>query len=458
MSNLITRETIQKFDVPGPRYTSYPTAPVWSQSVRYGEYCEKLRSFAKTDKTLSLYVHLPFCVSMCTFCACNVLIRKSDPKYVDEYLTYLFKEIDLVVEQLGKKRKVLQFHWGGGTPNFLNEDQIERLFKKLSENFDIDFDGEVAIELDPRTITLSKVKKIKELGFNRVSMGVQDFSDDVQQAVNRIQPFESVKTFYNWCRDLKFSSVNFDLIYGLPKQTPDSFRETIDKVVELKPDRIALYSFAYVPWIKKHQNKIDTADLPKQNEKMDIFLYARQKLIDGGYVAIAMDHFALKKDALAKAFDAGTLYRNFMGYTVKPADDYLGFGLTSIGYLENTFIQNEKVLGKYYEALTNGVLPVERGKELDRDDRIRQWTIKSLMCQFKVDKKIFRSEFQADFDEYFSREIAQLMDSEADGLVVIHPDSIEVTDMGKIFVRNVCMVFDKYFNAENPAMKFSRTV
>ena len=282
MSNLITRETIQKFDVPGPRYTSYPTAPVWSQSVRYGEYCEKLRSFAKTDKTLSLYVHLPFCVSMCTFCACNVLIRKSDPKYVDEYLTYLFKEIDLVVEQLGKKRKVLQFHWGGGTPNFLNEDQIERLFKKLSENFDIDFDGEVAIELDPRTITLSKVKKIKELGFNRVSMGVQDFSDDVQQAVNRIQPFESVKTFYNWCRDLKFSSVNFDLIYGLPKQTPDSFRETIDKVVELKPDRIALYSFAYVPWIKKHQNKIDTADLPKQNEKMDIFLYARQKLIDGG--------------------------------------------------------------------------------------------------------------------------------------------------------------------------------
>jgi len=458
MSVVIDKSTIQKFDIPGPRYTSYPTAPVWSNEVDEQVYIQKLKDFGRSSKTLSLYIHVPFCQTMCTFCGCNVVIRSQDDKYGDEYLKYLFKEIDLVAHYIGSKKSVKQFHWGGGTPTYFSEEQIERLFHKVRENFAIDLNSEIAIEIDPRTIDQSKVKKLKSLGFNRISMGVQDFDLKVQKAVNRVQPYGLVKEFYDRCRALEFKSVNFDLIYGLPHQTRESFSDTVSQVIALKPDRIALYSFAYVPWLKKHQSKIDTSVLPPNDVKLDIFLQARNQLLGGGYQAIAMDHFALKEDEMARAFNQGTLYRNFMGYTVKPADEYIGLGLTSIGFLENTFVHNHKALPEYYARLAENRLPVEKGKVLSMDDRIRQWTINALMCQFQIDKQVFKRRFHVSFDEYYSVEQGHIDQCVEDQLISIENEKIKVTELGKIFIRNVCMGFDRYLQKNDTPMKFSRTI
>lgn len=454
----ITKEIILKYDVAGPRYTSYPTAPEWSPVVTAVTYRQKLKEFGEGSKTLSLYIHIPFCQTMCSFCACSVIIRKQKEEYGDEYLEYLFKEIDFVRQAIGKKAKVRQFHWGGGTPTYLNEAQIEKLFNKVTENFDIDFDGEIAIEIDPRTIDKSKVKKLRELGFNRVSMGVQDFDPTVQKSVNRIQSLEVVKDLYDWCRKLEFKSINFDLIYGLPNQSPKSFSDTVGKVVSLYPDRIALYSFAYLPWLKKHQNKIEVESLPSSDEKLDIFLNSRQELLQNGYQAIAMDHFARREDELAKAFNQGKLYRNFMGYTVKPADEYIGLGVSAIGFLENIFVQNHKVLANYFQALFNGELPIERGKELNEDDQIRQWVINSLMCRFQVDKKEFQNKFYRAFDEYFQEEEEHIVCCQMEGLISMEDGLLQVTELGKIFIRNVCMGFDWYLRQAAGHKKFSKAV
>lgn len=454
----IDRETILKFDVPGPRYTSYPTAPNWNTEVNESIYIKKLNQLGHSSKTLSLYVHLPFCQSLCTFCACNVIIRKKEDKYADEYLKFLFQEIELVSGYIGRKKTIKQLHWGGGTPNFLTEEQIERLFKKTQEHFDIDYKGEVAIEIDPRTVTKNQIKELRHLGFNRISFGIQDFNPIVQGKVNRIQPFDLVKNVNVWCRELKFHSVNFDLIYGLPSQTPESFHDTVAKVVALRPERIALYSFAYVPWLKKHQNKIIPQDLPSNNAKLDTFLYARHQFLENGYKAIAMDHFALENDELAKAFHEGHLYRNFMGYTVKPADEYIGLGLTSIGFLGQAYIQNVKEIREYYRLLEENHLPVERGKVLSQDDKIRQWVINSFMCQFGVDKALFQKEFQIGFDEYFNREQEHIAQCLKDYLIQIKGEKITITEFGKIFIRNVCMGFDSYLQEGVTPKKFSRTV
>ncbi len=458
MYDTIDKKTILKYDVPGPRYTSYPTAPEWTSDVTPSVYEEKLKQFGRSDKTLSLYIHIPFCQSLCSFCACNVVIRKREDKYGDEYLEALFKEIDLVREALDQKKKIKQFHWGGGTPTYLTELQIARLFEKINQNFDIDFSGEVAIEIDPRTIDHGKIKKLKSLGFNRVSMGIQDFDAQVQARVNRIQPFELVKRFYDWCRELKFLSINCDLIYGLPHQTKKSFRDTVEKVIELKPDRIALYSFAYVPWLKKHQNKFAQEELPSNDEKLDIFLQSREQFLNGGYQAIAMDHFALEADEMAKAFNKGTLHRNFMGYTVKPADEFVGLGITAIGFLENTYIQNHKTLKDYYHSLKNEKLPVERGKVLSRDDQIRQWVIHSLMCKFTIDKEELQKRFAVSFDDYFSFEKGHLQKCTDNDLITCTNNLIKVTELGKIFIRNVCMGFDWYLRQQKEQRRFSRTV
>ncbi|MCA9393121.1 MAG: oxygen-independent coproporphyrinogen III oxidase [Candidatus Omnitrophica bacterium] len=454
----IDKETVLKFDVPGPRYTSYPTAPVWTEDVGADVYREKLTAFGKSDKTLSLYIHIPFCESMCSYCACNVIIRRHEDKYGEEYLRYLFKELDLVREQIGSRKRIRQFHWGGGTPTFLNESQIERLFNKVHDAFDIDYDGEVAIEIDPRTIDKSKIRTLKSLGFNRISMGVQDFDLRVQKAVNRIQSYYVVREYYDFCRALGFGSVNFDLIYGLPYQTVRSFEDTVHDVIAMRPDRVALYSFAYVPWLKKHQNKIDQQNLPDSEHKIDIFLKARERFTLNGYLAIAMDHFALKEDELAKAFLQDRLYRNFMGYTVKPADEYIGLGLTSIGFLENTFIQNEKIIGKYFAALDEGRLPVERGMVLNEDDRIRQYTISGLMCHFRLDKSQFRERFGHAFDDYYAAEQGHLLKCQEEGLLESNNHVIKVTELGKLFIRNICMGFDHYLQQRKVAARFSRTV
>lgn len=458
MSITIDRDTILKFDVPGPRYTSYPTAPVWSDEVNEAVYIRKLKGFGLSDKTLSLYVHIPFCRTMCAYCGCNVVIRRQDEKYGDEYLKHLFKEIDLVSRYTGAGKKVKQLHWGGGTPTYLTEGQIESLFTKIQECFDIDLNGEIAIEVDPRTIDKSKIRKLRALGFNRVSMGVQDFDPDVQKAVNRVQSYPSVKAFNDWCRELRFNSINFDLIYGLPHQTVESFSETAAKVMAFKPERIALYSFAYVPWLKKHQNKIDPQSLPSNDVKLDIFLRARAQFLKNDYQAIAMDHFALQDDELAKAFNEGKLYRNFMGYTVKPADEYIGLGLTSIGFLENTYVHNHKALPEYYRRLHEDKLPVERGKILSRDDRIRQWTINALICRFHVDQQEFYETFQIAFNDYFIQERDHIHRCIEDGLICVQDKKILATELGKIFIRNVCMGFDFYLRQQDAHRRFSRTV
>ncbi len=454
----ITKETILKYDKPGPRYTSYPTAPEWSVQTSSIMYEEKLRQFGKNDKTLSLYLHLPFCKSMCTFCACSVIIRKTDAKYADEYLDYLFKEIELIRAKLGKNKAVRQLHWGGGTPNFLNEDQMERLFKKINENFQMDKDAELAIEIDPRTITENKIKKLHVLGFNRISMGIQDFEETVQHSINRIQSFEMVRQCNDWCRAVNFKSVNFDLVYGLPRQTLKGFTDTVQKVVALRPDRIALYSFAYVPWLKKHQQKIDAQTLPTNDEKLDIFLQARSQFLKNGYEAIAMDHFALASDELTKAYATGALYRNFMGYTVKPADEYIGLGITAIGFVEKAFIQNHKTLHDYFESLDRGELPIERGKVLNEDDQIRQWVINSLMCQFLVDKQEFRNQFGKEFDVYFAQEQEHIRGCAEEKLLTVAGEHLRVTDLGKIFIRNICMGFDWYLRQTGAHTRFSKTV
>ncbi len=469
MLTTIDKETILKFDTPGPRYTSYPTAPVWSTDVNAAVYAGKLAAFGLSRKTLSLYIHIPFCQSLCAYCGCNVVIRKrEDERFGDEYIDYLNKEMALVYKHLGRRKKVRQLHWGGGTPTFLNERQIDRLYTTTRKYFDIAPaegearhgrpDGEVAIEIDPRTIDKPKLRKLRALGFNRVSMGIQDFSADVQKEVNRYQPYAMVREFNAWCRELKFASVNFDLIYGLPRQTPEGFQDTIEKTIALRPDRVALYSFAYVPWLKRHQRKIDAALLPSSDAKLDIFLRARGALVKAGYKPIAMDHFALADDELAKAFEAGTLYRNFMGYTVKPADEYIGLGVTSIGFLENTYAQNHKALPAYYQALKDGHLPVERGMVLSEDDMVRQWTINSLMCRFALDKRAFQRKFSVDFDQYFQEEQEHLRWCADNDLIAQDSGRIEVLELGKIFIRNICMGFDHYLKQEQVHRKFSRTV
>jgi len=457
MMDLIDKDTIQKFDVPGPRYTSYPTAPNWSETVTESVYQAKLYAFSKSDKTLSLYIHIPFCESMCTFCACSVIIRPQNAKYAEEYLSYLFKEIELVAQAIGNRKEIRQLHWGGGTPTFLNEEQIKQLFLKVKEHFNVSSEAEIAVEIDPRTITDHKLEVLKELGFNRISLGVQDFDAKVQEAVNRIQPYELVKRYVDKCRALNFHSVNFDLIYGLPYQTKETFKVTMDQVLSLSPDRIALYSFAYVPWLKKHQTKIDTAALPSREEKLDIFISARMQFLENEYQAIAMDHFAKADDELARSFNAGVLYRNFMGYTVKPADEYLGLGLSSIGFLENTYIQNKKVLREYYQSLNERRLPVERGKELSGDDIIRHFTINALMCQFELDKGRFKDLFMCVFDDYFADQYEHIQKCQEDGLLEVRGNLLKVTELGKIFIRNIAMGFDAYLKM-NKEQKFSQTI
>ncbi len=454
----IDKKTLQKYDVAGPRYTSYPTAPQWTQEVTADTYSSVLKTFGQNDKTLSLYIHIPFCEQLCYFCACNKVIRARDEKVGDEFLEHLFKEIDMVAEHIHRRKLIRQLHWGGGTPTYFSEAQIERLFAKIKSVFDIDLNEEIAIEIDPRTVTQNKLKVLRQLGFNRISMGVQDFDEKVQDDINRIQPFQQVSQVHQWCRELKFASINYDLIYGLPYQTRDTFKKTVDLVVGLRPDRIALYSFAYVPWLSKPQNKFNLDAIALHDEKLDIFIQSRENLLAHGYQAIAMDHFALTTDDMAKAFNTGNLHRNFMGYTLKPADEFIGIGPSAIGFLENTYVQNIKILPEYYEIIAQGRLPIERGKQLSLDDRMRQWVISRLMCQFQVDKELFYNVFGRDFEDYFYTEGKHINECIVDGLINENSQFINVTDLGKIFIRNVCMGFDYYLRQKNGHQRFSRTV
>ena len=455
-------EVVQRFDRPGPRYTSYPTAVEFHDGVGESVYREHLAKANRehAGEPLSLYVHIPFCAKHCSYCGCHVI---STPKreIAAQYLDYLGRELELVAGLLPERRGLIQMHWGGGTPTYLEPAQLEQLFRLVTRHFELLPDSERAIEVDPRVTTTAHLEALAGLGFNRLSFGVQDFTPEVQAAIGRGQTFEQTKTLMESARRVGFADgINLDLVYGLPLQTEATFRASLDLVTDLRPDRLAIYSFAFVPWIRPNQKKIDEAALPHREAKMALYFAALEKLLAAGYEPIGMDHFALPGDELARAARAGRLDRNFMGYTVKPSNAMIAFGVSGIGEVEGGFFANEKKLSRYYEALDAGTLPVERGYRLDADDRIRQYVIRQLMCNFRVDKAAVAKRFGIDFDAYFATSLAALDEVEAEGFVVVDAAAVTVQPAGRLFVRNVCMAFDRYLEAKREANRpvFSRTV
>ena len=456
----VTAALLEKFDRPGPRYTSYPTAVEFSESFTPQRYLEKLEeAAAAASEPLSIYAHLPFCEARCSFCGCNVIITQK-PGVADAYLDDLLREIDLVATKLGTRNRIAQYHWGGGTPTYLTLDQMRRVWKATTERFTFLPDAEIAIEVDPRVTSHAQVDLLRELGFNRISMGVQDFDPAVQEAVNRRQTLEQTRDLHLYLRRLGFPSINFDLIYGLPLQTPESFRTTIEAAIELRPDRVACYSYAFVPWIKAHQKAIQPEDLPPRSVKLELFGIAHELFTAGGYQQIGMDHFALADDSLAVAAREHTLFRNFMGYTTHPANDTIGFGVSAIGDLRGAFAQNTKKLNRYKDALDRGLPPIERGFERSADDEVRRDVIQSLMCNFHVDIPAIERLHGIEFQSYFADSLRGLdAGPGAHGFVTRTPRSIEVTEAGRLFVRNICMEFDAYLKGrEGEKPVFSRTV
>lgn len=445
-----------RHDKPGPRYTSYPTAPTWSEFFGDAEYRNALSVASAEDAPLSLYVHIPFCSHRCAFCGCNVIISKSET-IVDKYLRYLDREIEMVARTLGLRRRVNQLHWGGGTPTFLTPEQMQRLFDSITRHFQIEPGAEVALEVDPRVTSIEQIRKLRELGFRRVSMGVQDLDPEVQAAIDRNQTEAQTSRLVQWCRDEGMESVNIDLVYGLPKQTHESWTRTIESVIALRPDRMAVYSYAHLPDSQHNQRKINANDLPRGAAKYELLALARDKFVQAGYRAIGMDHFALPDDELSVAVDQRRLSRNFMGYTVKQAPDMIGFGTSAIGEVGGALAQNEKKLSRYFEAIEDGRMPTARGIELTHDDQIRAWVIREITCNFHLDFAELQNRWDVKFDQYFEAEREELVALAHDGFLSIDDQNISVKPLGQIFVRNVAMVFDAYLRS-GFRHAFSRTV
>lgn len=451
-------ELLKKYNKPGPRYTSYPTAPEWRDNYTSDEYIVELEKLNnRKDDSISLYFHIPFCEERCLYCGCNVIIDKKR-SYVAEYLDLLEKEMHLFFSKFDHKINVGQIHWGGGTPTFLNEAEITRLYKSIEQYINLEEKAEIAIEVDPCVTTKEQLKVLRSLGFNRLSMGVQDFNEEVLKIVERNQSYEVTKELIDYARSIGFDSINLDFIYGLPLQTAASFEETVDQILGLAPDRIALFSYAKIPWLKPHQKKINDY-LPEMDEKFAIFLNARKRLLtEGNYIAIGMDHFAKENDEIAVALKEKSLHRNFMGYTVQSTEHFIGFGVSSIGYLNNSYAQNVKTLREYREALNDDKLPVERGTELTEEDKIRKWVIYSLMCQFELDFRKFKKEFAFEFTEKFSEELKALDPFIEDGFMELLKTKIKIKEMGTLFIRNIAMEFDLYLKNKQMEKRFSQTV
>lgn len=428
-----------------PRYTSYPTAPFW-QELSPLLYHERLSSLRELDTPLSLYFHIPFCKSMCLFCGCSVILNRLEEKEIT-YVNYLKKEIDLATSHLGKGKRVSQLHFGGGTPTKLSTQLLRDLWEKIQENFSIDSDAEIAIEIDPRTVFSEgeeKLRALKKWGFNRVSFGVQDLDPRVQEAIKRHQSAEMSKKTFFLARELGFQGINIDLIYGLPHQSSLSFQKTVEELLLWRPDRVALFSFANIPWLKPHQKSIAAESLPSLEEKFTIYAASRKAFIEAGYIAIGMDHFALPEDELAIHYKAQQLQRNFQGYTVKRAEELLSFGVTAIGYTQGGYFQNLKDLNTYYQSIDNGLLPIHRGKILSEEDSLRKWVIHTLMCQFELDKAQFQTKFSHSFDTFFSAAQKELQELEREGFLLNGKEKIVVQPLGELFIRNIASLFDGY--------------
>lgn len=458
----VTPELLLKYDRPGPRYTSYPTAVEFNTGYDAAAYCDSLETAAaRPDDPLSLYVHLPFCEHRCTFCGCNVVVTRRH-SVAAEYLTYLHREIREVARRLRGRRKVVQYHWGGGTPTYLSVDEMRALQGVVTDCFEVQPDAEVAIEADPRVTSRAQIDLLRQMGFNRLSMGVQDFDPDVQAVINRNQTEAQTRDLFAYSRKAGFSSINIDLIYGLPLQKPETFARTLDTVIELRADRVAVYSYAHVPWLRTQQKGFDPAILPPAELKLELLCLAREAFLKAGYLPIGMDHFALPEDELGRAVASRTLSRNFMGYTIKAAPDMIGVGVSAIGDVAGAYAQNQKKLPRYYAAIDAGTLPVERGYRLSEDDQIRRFVITQLMCNFHLDKRAVEARFGIVFDRTFERELKELAAPEgliASGFVTATPDALRVEPLGRLFARNVAMVFDSYMLAKKAgAQMFSRTV
>ena len=453
----ISPETLGKYNQPGPRYTSYPTAPEWDDSFGSLQFRTAIEEANAQGAPISLYFHIPFCESLCLYCGCNVVINKRH-EVAAPYLTRLKREIDWISAQVDPSRLVEQLHWGGGTPTYLSADQIEDLFSYIRDRFSLSPDAEVGIEIDPRATCEHQCRTLKRMGFNRLSMGIQDFDPVVQKTVHRVQPFEMTKALFDLCRELGFESINIDLIYGLPHQTLDSFTETLDKIIEIDPDRIAVFSYAHVPWMKKQQGSF-ARFLPQGVEKFRIFSRAIDKLTGAGYRYVGMDHFARPTDELCKAQDERSLHRNFQGYTTKAGCDLFGLGVSAISGLEDVYAQNWRDLPKYYEALDADHWPTMRGMRVSPEDKLRRAVINRILCHCVVVKSEVEREFGVSFDRHFAREINRLAALESDGLVRMESDRIEVAGLGRIFIRNVAMVFDEYMNRQDSKQQiFSKTL
>ena len=462
-----TARLLGHYDQPGPRYTSYPTAVEFHDGFGDREYRERLAAAdLLAHEPLSLYAHLPFCEERCLYCGCNIVVTKHRGVAAG-YLDQILLELDLLARHLPHRRTLSQMHWGGGTPTYYSADQLERFFAAIAERFRFTPDAEIGIEVDPRVTSAEHIRTLRRLGFNRLSMGVQDFSIEVQQAVRRVQSYELTKELIEVARAEGFRSVNVDLIYGLPYQVPERFQHTLEQVLTLRPERVAVYSFAFVPWIKPHMNHIPTTALPGPETKLGLLALAMDAFTGSGYRQIGMDHFALPEDDLSRAIESRTLHRNFMGYTVQSARDMVALGISGIGDVQGAFAQNVKKLPDYAAALAAGRFPIERGYALDADDLVRRHVITRLMCDARLDLREVERTFGLSFADAFAIELEELTGRgpyRTDGLLTLTPDAIELTDLGRLFVRNVCMVFDRHLrrkpaaDAPRATPVFSRTV
>ena len=463
MNNLsdieFSEELIRRYDKLGPRYTSYPTADRFHAEfteATYFSYLEQRKADPSKNPPLSIYVHLPFCESLCYFCACNKIITQ-DHSRITEYLRYLSKEMELVAARIGPDRRTAQLHFGGGTPTFLKPEELRELISMLRSHFDFLPDAELGIEIDPRTVSDETMAMLGELGFNRTSFGVQDFDASVQKSVNRIQPYEMVEKAFTASRKAGFESINADLIYGLPMQSMESFDRTLDRVIELSPERIALYNYAHLPSRFKAQRLIVEADLPSAEARLQIFLMSVRRLLDAGYIYIGLDHFSKPDDELNKARIDKSLHRNFQGYTTRADCDLIGFGVSAIGKVGHSYSQSVRTVKAYYEHLDAGHLPVEKGFALSADDVMRRQVIMELMCSGPVNFAAINQKHNIDFVSYFAPELEQLKQYEEAELIEVDADSIAVTPKGRMFVRAVGMVFDKYL-AQQTSAKYSKLI
>ena len=457
----VSDELLSRFDVPGPRYTSYPTADRFIEAFTADDYAQALGQrrggAAALALPLSLYVHIPFCESLCYYCACNKIITKHHERGA-AYLSYLAKEVDLHTALIGRGQSVSQLHLGGGSPTFLSDEELRQLMAMLRANFVFVPGGEYSIEVDPRTVDAARLDTLAALGFNRLSFGVQDFEPAVQKAVHRVQPAEQVFALVAAARARGFESINVDLIYGLPKQTPESFDRTLAQVAALRPDRIALYAYAHLPERFKPQRRIDSLELPNGAAKVSMLSHSLAAFMAAGYVYVGMDHFALPSDALAVAKRQGRLHRNFQGYSTQPDCDLIALGVSSIGRIGPTYSQNAKTLEEYYDLLDQGRFPVVRGLALTRDDLVRRAVIMALMCQGMVQFESIELANLLDFSSYFAKELKALQVLQEQGMVVVDGAGIQVTAQGWFFVRAVAMVFDRHLQVDRTRAKFSKII